>query len=228
MSNVIDRIQKQLFLSSDTTYKNFQCKLMPTVDPNTVIGVRTPIIRKMAKEYINDDNIEMFLHSMPHAYYEENNLHSFLTERINDFDICIREIERFLPFVDNWATCDGMRPKCFSKNKERLLPYVKDWVKSKHTYTVRYGIGMLMVHFLDNDFLPEYLETVTEVRSDEYYVNMMRAWYFATALAKQYEYTLPYIQKRRLDKFTHEKTVQKAVESYRITAEQKEYLKSIK
>lgn len=228
MSNVIDRIQKQLFLSSDTTYKNFQCKLMPTVDPNTVIGVRTPIIRKMAKEYINDDNIEMFLHSMPHAYYEENNLHAFLTERINDFDICIREIERFLPFVDNWATCDGMRPKCFLKNKERLLPYVKDWVKSNHTYTVRYGIGMLMVHFLDNDFLPEYLETVAEVISDEYYVNMMRAWYFATALAKQYEYTLPYIQKRRLDKFTHEKTVQKAVESYRITAEQKEYLKSIK
>lgn len=228
MSNVIDRIQKQLFLSSDTAYKNFQCKLMPTVDPNTVIGVRTPIIRKMAKEYINDNNIEIFLHSLPHAYYEENNLHAFLTERINDFDICIREIEIFLPFVDNWATCDGMRPKCFSKNKERLLPYVKDWVKSKHTYTVRYGIGMLMVHFLDNDFLPEYLETVADVRSDEYYVNMMRAWYFATALAKQYEYTLPYIQKRRLDKFTHEKTVQKAVESYRITAEQKEYLKSIK
>lgn len=228
MSEINDRILKKLFANADGGYKAFQCALMPTVNKDTVIGVRTPIIRKMAKELKNDKNVYEFLNTLPHRYYEENNLHAFIIACITDFDDCIRETEKFLPYMDNWATCDGMRPKCFGKNKHALFPYVNKWIRAKHTYTVRYGIGMLMIHFIDKDFSPEYLDTVAKISIDEYYVNMMRAWYFATALAKQYEHTLPYIQNRCLDKFTHEKTIQKAIESYRIDNDKKDYLKSLK
>ncbi|MBO5402815.1 MAG: DNA alkylation repair protein [Clostridia bacterium] len=228
MVDINNRIRDELFAKAEEKYKAFQCSLMPTVDKSAVLGVRTPTVRKMAKKYGKDENIKKFLLYLPHGYYEENNLHAFIIERITDFEECLQETERFLPYIDNWATCDGMRPKCFYKNKNRLLPYLYDWINSEHTYTVRYGIGMLMVHFLNEDFLPEYLKTVAEIKSDEYYVNMMRAWYFATALAKQYEDTLPYIENRTLDDFTHAKAIQKAVESYRISDDKKTILKGLR
>ncbi|MBR6681428.1 MAG: DNA alkylation repair protein [Clostridia bacterium] len=206
-------------------YKNFSSALMPTVDKIRVIGIRTPILRKMAKKLADYDD---FLADLPHKYYEENNLHAFLIEREVNFDICIQRLEAFLPYVDNWATCDCMKPKVLKKHPDQLLVYVKKWMASDHVYTIRYGINLLMSFYLDENFEEEYLKTVSEIESDEYYVNMMRAWFFATALAKQYETTLPYIENRELDTWTHNKTVQKAIESYRITKEQKEYLKTLK
>ena len=221
-------IQKELFSLQDKKYRDFQSKLIPTVDAASLIGVRTPELRKFARQLAKDGSAEAFLETLPHQYFDENQLHAFILSDMKDHERCITEICRFLPFVDNWATCDQMSPKVFKKHRAELLVHIKEWLKSEHTYTVRFAIGMLMEHFLDEDFDPSYPEMVSRVRSDEYYVNMMIAWYFATALAKQYDAVLPYLTEHRLDRWTHNKTIQKAIESYRITDEQKTFLKEIR
>jgi 3-methyladenine DNA glycosylase AlkD len=218
-------IQEQLLSLQDTKYRDFHAKLMPNIDKNTIIGVRVPQIRAFAKQIKN--NSGEFLSKLPHKYYEENNLHAILVSQISDFDKCIEKINAFLPYVDNWATCDIMNPKSFKKNKEKLLRQIEKWLKSEHTYTVRFGIEMLMTHFLDEDFDERYLEMVSLVKSDEYYINMMIAWYFATALAKKWDFAVKFLEEKRLPKWVHNKTIQKAKESYRITQRQKEYLKTL-
>ena len=225
---MIQLIREELFRLQDREYRDFQKKLIPTADPDTVIGIRTPELRKYAAQLVKSDRIDEFLSVLPHRYFDENQLHAFIVSEIRDFDRCVREIIRFLPYVDNWATCDQMSPKVFRKHRNELLPHIREWMDSGETYTVRFGIGMLMQHFLDADFRLEYPEWVAGIRSEEYYVNMMIAWYFATALAKQYDQVIPYIENRRLGDWTHNKTIQKAVESFRITPEQKVYLKSLK
>ena len=223
-------IQAKLFELQDPDYKEFHAKLMPTINPDVIIGVRTPALRKFAKELLktDPDAVTDFTAKLPHAYYEENNLHAFLLEGIKDYDECIKALNVFLPYVDNWATCDCMAPKVLGKYTDRLLLQIPIWLNSDHTYTVRYAIGLLMRYYLDEQFDTKYLDMVAAVQSEEYYINMMRAWYFATALAKQYEATLPWLEEKRLDIWTHSKTIQKAVESYRITKEQKAYLKTLK
>ena len=206
-------------------YREFSSKLMPTVGKSRVIGIRTPRLRKLAKKL---ENYEFFLEDLPHQYYEENNLHAFLIEREKDFEKCIERLDAFLPYIDNWATCDSMKPKVLKKEPEKLLIHIKRWIKSADVYAVRYGINLLMSFYLDDGFDMQYLKLVADIKSEEYYINMMRAWYFATALAKRYEKTLPYIQNRELDAWTHNKTIQKAMESFRITPEQKSYLKTLK
>lgn len=228
MSNIEKEIQKRLFELQDTEYKVFSSKLMPTVDPETVIGVRTPALRKLAKELSKHPEIKDFLNILPHKYYEENNLHGFIIETIKDYDEVITELDKFLPYVDNWATCDLMSPKIFKKHTEELLEKIKIWIASEDTYTIRFGIGMLMSFYLDENFKKKYLTLVSKVKSEEYYVNMMIAWYFATALAKQYDATLPFIEKQKLSKWTHNKAIQKAIESNRIPKDIKEYLKTLK
>lgn len=203
----------------DKSYQAFQSKLMPTISPETIIGVRTPLLRKLAKELSGTPQAEEFLHSLPHKYYEENNLHAFLIEKNRDYDAALAETERFLPYIDNWATCDCFCPKVFAKHKEELLTSICRWLESDQLYIVRYAIGMLMRYYLDEAFRPEYLAWVAGVHREEYYLNMMRAWYFATALAKQPDDMLPWLAERRLDAWTHNKTIQKAVESYRISPE---------
>ena len=224
----MEAITKALFALQDLKYKEFQQKLIPTVDPDTVIGIRTPALRKLAKELKNTETAEAFMQALPHRYFEENNLHGFLIEQIRDYDACIAALDRFLPYVDNWATCDQMSPKFLGKHKPELLGQIQVWMASDHPYAVRFGIESLMRFFLDDAFQPEYLAWVAKIRSGEYYVNMMIAWFFATALAKQYDAALPYIQEHRLSPWVHNKTIQKAVESYRITSEQKTCLKSLK
>lgn len=221
----MEEIQKQLFELQDMAYRDFHSRLMPDIDKETVIGIRVPMLRKYAKSIAGTELAEKFIKELPHCYYEENNLHMMLITGIKDYDICLTEIERFLPYIDNWATCDFPAPKCFENHKEDLLPVIKRWIASSETYTIRYGIGMLMRLYLDADFDPEYLELVAGVKSDEYYVNMMIAWYMATALAKQWDAVIPYIEEHRMSDWVHRKTIQKAVESYRITDEQKRYLK---
>lgn len=221
-------ISEELFALQDTEYQVFQSKLMPTIPPETVIGVRTPLLRKLAKELAGTPQAEHFLQSLPHRYYEENNLHAFLIEKIRDYDTALAETERFLPYINNWATCDCFCPKVFAKHKAELLIPLRRWLGSDQTYTVRYAMGMLMRYYLDEDFQPEYLAWVAGVHSEEYYLNMMRAWYFATALAKQPDAALPWLTDRRLDVWTHNKTIQKAIESYRISPEQKDYLRTLK
>jgi len=223
-----EKIQKDLYALQDLKYRDLQIRTIPTVKPETVIGVRTPELRAMAKELGGEEGISAFLNDLPHAFFEENQLHAFILSGMKDFGVCLRELERFLPYVDNWATCDQMSPRVFRKYRKELPGSIRKWIASGETYTIRFGIGMLMEHYLDEDFDPVYPETVAAVRSEEYYVNMMTAWYFATALAKQYEAVLPFIEGRRLDSWTHNKAIQKAVESYRITPEQKEYLKTLK
>lgn len=224
--NVMD-VTKELFSLQDTKYKEFNASLIPTVDRDRVIGVRTPLLRRLAKQLSGVDK-ERFLSSLPHEWHEENNLHAFILCNIRDLDECIASVDSFLPYVDNWATCDGLRPVCFAKGQKTLLPYVDRWLGSKHTYTVRYGIGMLLSYFLDDEFNESILERVSAVKSDEYYVNMMSAWFFATALAKRWEETLPYITESRLPLWVHNKTIQKAIESYRIAPEKKEYLRCLR
>ena len=221
----MEEIQNQLFELQDMAYRDFHSRLMPDIDKETVIGIRVPMLRKYAKSIIGTEMAEKFIKELPHRYYEENNLHMMLITGIRDYDRCISEIERFLPYIDNWATCDFPAPKCFENHKEELLPIIKGWIASGETYTIRYGIGMLMRLYLDEDFDPEYVRLVAGVKSDEYYVNMMIAWYMATALAKQWDTVIPYIEEHRMSDWVHRKTIQKAVESYRITDEQKKYLK---
>ena len=224
----IEEIRKRLFKLQDKKYRDFQCRLIPTLESTTIIGVRTPELRRYAKELVKQKDIQNFLSFLPHQYFEENQLHAFIISEIKDNKQCLEELNRFLPFVDNWATCDQLSPKAFKKNRSELIDQIKQWVCSDKTYMVRFGIGMLLEHFLDDDFDPIYLEMVSKISSAEYYIRMMIAWYFATALAKQYTKALPYIEERRLDIWTHNKTIQKAVESRRITLEQKEYLKRLK
>jgi len=225
-------ITNRLFELRDEGYAKMQEKIIPTVDPERIIGVRTPELRALAKELVNGrkqgESLDGFLKELPHRYFDEDQLHAFIISLEKDFDVCVAEVEAFLPYVDNWATCDQMSPKVFKKQPERLLPYITRWIGSGDTYTVRFAIGMLMEHFLGENFNTGYADLVAGVRSEEYYVNMMAAWYFATALAKQYESILPYLTERRLPVWTHNKTIQKAVESYRITPEQKEYLRTLR
>ena len=225
---IIDEIRKELKKLQDIGYRKMQVTIIPTVSADSIIGVRTPALRQLAKELSKREDISAFLEDLPHKYFEENQLHAFILSGMKDAENCIKLVDSFLPYVDNWATCDQMSPKVFKKHKELLLEYVNKWIGSGHTYVKRFAIGMLMEHFLDEDFKTSYITKVSKIRSEEYYVNMMIAWYFATALAKQYEAALPFIEGQKLDKWTHNKSIQKAVESYRITPEQKEYLKSLK
>ena len=220
-------ITDELFELRDTEYAAFQAKLLPTVDREAIIGVRTPELRTLAKKLYRETDVSDFLAELPHRYFDENQLHAFLLSEEKDFDKCIAGVEAFLPYVDNWATCDQLSPKVFKKHTAELLPHIEKWIVSDKTYTVRFGVGMLMEHYLDEKFDVSYPEAVSKIRSEEYYVNMMRAWYFATALAKQYEIVIPYIEGRRLDVWTHNKTIRKCIESYRITPGQKEYLRSL-
>lgn len=225
---MIEEIRRQLLEQQDEKYKEFQQKLIPSVDRDTIIGVRTPVLRKMAKELYKKEGSEVFLQALPHLYFEENQLHAFLISEEKNYGICIERLQRFLPYVDNWATCDQMSPKIFKKHTDELIKEIDQWIESDLTYTKRFGIGMLMQLYLDEHFQTEYADKVAQVRSEEYYVNMMVAWYFATALAKQYDKILPYIENGRLERWTHNKAIQKAVESYRITPEQKAYLRTLK
>ena len=229
-------LQKRLFAMRDTGYRDFQKKVIPSVPEARVVGVRTPALRKLAKDLRKQETelADAFLGELPHAYFDEDQLHAFLISLEKDYGTCIAQVNAFLPYVDNWATCDQLSPKVFGKHKEELLSEIDRWMASDHAYTVRFGMGMLMQWFLDDAFRPEYPERVAAVQFqngdevDEYYVNMMRAWYFATALAKQYDAVLPLIEARALDPWTHNKAIQKSVESYRIAEEQKAYLKTLK
>jgi Predicted DNA alkylation repair enzyme len=221
-------LKRKLYDLQDLKYRDLQVRILPTIDPGTIIGVRTPELKAIAKEILKSDDHSTFLQALPHKYFEENQLHAFVISGIKDLDLCMAEVERFLPYVDNWATCDQMSPKIFKKHKPELLDRIKKWLSSEKAYTVRFGVGMLMEHFLDEDYDPEYPKMVAKLRSEEYYVNMMIAWYFATALAKQYESVLVYIEDKRLDDWTHNKAIQKSVESRRISDEQKAYLRSLK
>lgn len=224
----VEEITSALFNMQDTGYKTFQAKLMPTVNPEVIIGVRTPLLRKFAKDILKTSDVSQFLDALPHRYYDENTLHGIILSELKDYDETIKRIDEFLPYVDNWATCDLMSPKVFKKHKAELLGEIDRWILSDEVYTVRFGLEMLMSHYLDDDFKPEYLEKAAGVKNDDYYVRMMVAWFFATALAKQYASALPYIENNVLEKWTHNKSIQKAVESYRITDEQKAYLKTLK
>lgn len=228
MTQETECIRARLFALQDEGYRAFHSRLMPTVPPETVIGVRVPALRRLAKQLAGTPQAEAFLQELPHIYYEENNLHAFLLESIRDYDAALAETEKFLPYIDNWATCDSFCPKVFAKHKEDLLPVLRRWMASDHPYTVRYGMEMLMRYYLDEDFRPEHLAWAAAVHSGEYYINMMRAWYFATALAKQPEAALPWLTERRLDVWTHNKTIQKAVESSRIPAETKAFLRTLR
>lgn len=228
MTQETECIRARLFALQDEGYRAFHSRLMPTVPPETVIGVRVPALRRLAKRLAGTPQAEAFLQELPHIYYEENNLHAFLLESIRDYDAALAATEKFLPYIDNWATCDSFCPKVFAKHKEELLPVLRRWMASDHPYTVRYGMEMLMRYYLDEDFRPEHLAWAAAVHSGEYYINMMRAWYFATALAKQPEAALPWLTERRLDVWTHNKTIQKAVESSRIPAETKAFLRTLR
>lgn len=223
-----DEIRERLFELRDEEYRDFQSGLIPTVDRDYFIGVRTPALRFLAAELSKRGDIGDFLAELPHKSFDENQLHAFIISLIKDYDACLAAVNEFLPYVNNWATCDQMSPKVFKKHRDRLIYSVTDWMSDSKTYTVRFGTGMLMQHYLDGDFKPEYLEAAAKIRSDEYYINMMTAWFFATALAKQYGAALPYIEQRRLDLWTHNKAIQKAVESRRIADEQKSYLKTLR
>ncbi len=221
-------IETKLFEMQDLQYKAFHSKLMPTVNPDKIIGIRVPLLRKYAKEFSKTDEAEIFIKNLPHKYYEEDNLHAFLIEQITDYQTVIEELNTFLPYIDNWATCDGLSPKVFAENTDKLTAEINKWLKSEHIYTVRFAVNMLMKFYLDDNFKEYFFQKVAEIKSDEYYVKMVQAWYFATALAKQWDSAVLYLTENKLDVWVHNKTIQKAVESYRITPQQKEYLKKLK
>jgi 3-methyladenine DNA glycosylase AlkD len=221
-------VYERLLSYQDETYKEFQSKLVPNIDKETIIGVRTPQIRSIVKEIFGTEEANIFLKTLPHQYYEENLVHIFLVSKIKDYNECVKEIERFLPYIDCWPVCDQATPLVFKKNHDKLLPYIKKWIKSNKVYTARFGIRMLMNEFLNDDFKEEYLEWISSINGDDYYLKMMVAWFFATALAKQYDATIKYIENKCLDPWVHHKTIQKAIESYRISDEHKEYLKKFR
>lgn len=212
----------------DLKYRDFHAKLIPTMEKEKIIGVRTPALRGFAKKFGKTEESKLFIKKLPHQYYEENNLHGLLIEQIKDYDECLVELKRFLPYIDNWATCDLLALRLVKKHLDVFIKEIYKFMESEHTYIIRFGISMLMKYYLEDEFNIEYPDKVADIRSEEYYVNMMRAWYFATALAKQYEQIIPFIEKKRLDVWTHNKTIQKAIESYRITDEQKTYLRTLK
>ena len=226
----MDAIQKFLKENADAEFAAFTSRTIPTVDPKSILGIKTPELRALAKELLKSPKgaAQKFLSGLPHKYFEENQLHAFVVSGIKDFDLCVAELERFLPFIDNWATCDQCSPACFKKNRAALLPLIKNWIKSGRVYTVRFAIVNLMRHFLDQDFKPEFLKIVAAVKSDEYYIKMAVAWYFAEALAKQWDAALPYIKAKRLEAWTHNKAIQKARESFRVSDERKELLGGLK
>lgn len=217
-----------LFSKQDIKYRDFQAPLFPNIDKERMIGVRTPELKKLAKELDGKEIAKKFIETLPHFYFDENQLHAFLISRIKDYQTCLKEVEIFLPYIDNWGTCDQLSPKVFAKHKDELIKSIKKWLNSDHVYVVRFAIGMLLCLYLDGGFKEEYLELVSNIRSNEYYINMMIAWYFATALAKQYSYAIKYIEDKKLDPWVHNKTIQKARESYRINDEQKAFLNSLK
>lgn len=212
----------------DEKYRDFQAKLVPNIEKKTIIGVRTPDLRDYSKRLFKSGDYPAFLGDLPHGYYDENQLHAFIISEIKDYDRCVYEIERFLPYIDCWPVSDQATPKAFRKNHRKLIPYIKKWIGSEHVYTARFGIRMLMNEFLGDDFDPEYLEWVASVKGDDYYIKMMVAWYFATALAKRYDESVVYIEERRLEPWTHNRAIQKAIESFRVTNEHKEYLKTLR
>ena len=224
----MEEVAKLLFSKQDIKYRDFQAPLFPNIDKERMIGVRTPELKKLAKELYGSELANQFIETLPHQYFDENQLHAFLISLIKDYETCLNKVETFLPYVDNWGTCDQLSPKVFAKHKDELIVSIKKWLKSKHTYTVRFAIGLLLGLYLDDSFKKEYMELVSQVKSDEYYINMMIAWYFATALAKQYDSAIKYIEEKKLSPWVHNKTIQKAVESYRIGDEQKVYLKNLK
>ena len=223
-----EEILRELFAQRDEKYAALQKKIIPHIDESRLIGVRTPQLRSFTKKLAKQEDTKEFLQNLPHEYFDEDQLHAFIISEIRDFDLCISYVQAFLPYVNNWATCDQLSPVVFKKNHGRLLPYLDEWISSRETYIIRFGVGMYMAHFLDDDFDPSHAEKICEIHSDEYYVNMMRAWYFATALAKQYDAVIDFITKFRLDPWTHNKTIQKCVESYRIPDDRKEYLKTLR
>ena len=220
-------VQQRLFALRDEEYARFQSALIPNIPKETVIGVRMPLMRKLAKEIAGEAETQAFLTELPHAYYDENILHSVLLSQMKDYGACMEAVEAFLPHIDNWAVCDCLSPKVFAGHKPELMENIRKWAKSGHVYTCRFGLEMLMTHFLDGDFEPEYLELPASVKLEDYYAKMMVAWFFATALAKQWDAAVVYLEQNRLEPWTHNKTIQKARESYRISAEQKEYLKTL-
>ena len=221
-------IYKRLLQDQDLEFREFQSKLVPNISKETMIGVRTPQMRQIAKELFGTKDGEEFLKTLPHQYYEENIIHFFMIAMIKDFDKCVEAVETFLPYVDCWPVCDQSSPKVFKKNHEKLLPHIQKWIASEHIYTARFGMRMLMNEFLDEDFREEYLEWVASKRGEEYYLNMMIAWYFATALAKQYDASIAYIEQRKLDPWTHGKAIQKAMESFRVSEEHKAHLRTLR
>ncbi len=221
-------VYERLLSFQDEKYIDFQSKLVPNIDKNTIIGVKTPQMKEIVKEVFGTEEATDFLKVLPHKYYEENLIHFFLIAKIKDFDECVREVERFLPYIDCWPVCDQGSPMVFKKNHDKLLPLIKKWIKSKHVYTARFGMRMLMNEFLNDDFKEEYLEWVASKTGDDYYLKMMVAWFFATALAKQYDSAVKYIENKRLDPWIQQKTIQKAIESYRVSDEHKEYLKKFR
>ena len=227
VSGAAETVRGRLFALRDETNAAFMARLVPTLPPESVLGVRMPDCRALAKELCRMPDIGEFLTDLPHRYLDENNLHALILNEEKDCAAAVAAIDAFLSYVDNWATCDALRPKAFKKHPSALPDECRRWIKSGATYTVRFGIEMLMTHYLDEDFRPEYLEEVSIIKSKEYYVNMMIAWYFATALAKQYEAAISYIEQRRLDQWTHNKTIRKAIESCRITEERKAYLRTL-
>lgn len=225
---VIQKVQQDLFTMQDLKYRDFHAKLMPTVEKESVIGVRVPVLRTYAKKFGKTEEAKQFLKVLPHQYYEENNLHGLLIEQIKDCELCIEELERFLPHIDNWATCDLLAVRTVKNHLNSYIKKIDRWLESEHIYTIRFGINMLMRYYLEEEFKLEYPGKVAAIRSEEYYVNMARAWYFATALAKKYDQVLPFLEEQKMDVWTHNKTIQKAIESYRIMPEQKEYLRTLK
>lgn len=225
---VIQKVQQDLFTMQDLKYRDFHAKLMPTVDKDSVIGVRVPMLRAYTKKFGKTEEAKQFLEILPHQYYEENNLHGLLIDQMKDYELCIEELIRFLPYINNWATCDILSVKAVKGHLDSYIKNIYQWLESDYTYTIRFGINMLMRYYLEEEFKIEYPEKVAAIRSEEYYVNMVRAWYFATALAKKYDQVLPFLEEQKMDVWTHNKTIQKAIESYRITLEQKEYLRTLK
>ena len=225
---VIPKVQQDLFAMQDLEYRDFHAKLMPTVDKDSVIGVRVPMLRAYAKKFGKTEEAKQFLEILPHQYYEENNLHGLLIDQMKDYELCIEELIRFLPYINNWATCDILSVKAVKGHLDSYIKNIYQWLESDYTYTIRFGINMLMRYYLEEEFKLEYPGKVAAIRSEEYYVNMARAWYFATALAKKYDQVLPFLEEQKMDVWTHNKTIQKAIESYRITPEQKEYLRTLK
>lgn len=225
---VCENVKNNLFELRDCDYRDFQSKLIPNISPDRIIGIRTPALRAYAKNFAKTPEADIFMDTLPHVYLEEYAVHGFIVEQLKDFDEVIKRLDALLPYIDNWANCDQITPKVFKKYHSELIPHVMRWISSDFVYMKRFGIRMLMCFYLDEHFDPAYLKTVTEIRSDEYYLKMMVAWFFATALAKQFDAAAPYIAENKLDTWTHNKAIQKSIESYRITDEQKEFLRSLR